>query len=273
MSSDKTKSLISSMLNQESLQAVIQVRKKIPYGKILPNENNHYSMDNLEELADSIEDLGLLQDLLVKEIDDNNYVVIAGHRRLSAIRILVEERNIKKFEQVSCVICDKDEDEVISQIKLHVTNTTTRELSEYDKMIAISELERLINEASDKGIKIKGKKRKLIAEQMNLGETQVQKYLSVNEHATQEIRQNLKSGDITLTDAYDTTIKNKKEKSIIKLEKTELEYKTNKNVVVKFRSFQRAVNDIEFQDEELNLLISQIAIKLENIILKKGVTE
>ena len=49
------------------------------------------SDDSFKQLCDSIKANGLLQPLLVREIDNNKYEIIAGHRRYEALKIAGEE--------------------------------------------------------------------------------------------------------------------------------------------------------------------------------------
>jgi len=206
---------ITSMLNMTTVQEATTTRKRINYKQLIPHAKNHYSLENIEELADSIEDVGLLQDLVVKPVQDNpnQYIITVGHRRHLALTLLVEERKLEKYVDIPCVVLDANEDEVITQLKLHITNTTTREMTEHDKMIAISELKEIIEEARKKGYSIKGKTRDLIASSINLGEVQVQKYITINENATDAVKESLKKGDITVSEAYQTT-KQKKDKKV-----------------------------------------------------------
>jgi len=201
---------IKSMLNTASLEQATQKRKRIHYKKLIPHEKNHYSLENIEELADAIENVGLLQEPIVKPFNDN-YIIISGHRRHLAITKLVEERGLTQFEDIPCTVLDKDEDDVLTSLKLHLTNTTIRNMTEYDKMIAISELRTLIQKAKEKGITIKGKMRDIISDSTKLGTTQVQKYMSIEDQATEDIKEALKKGDITLEEAYESTRKPKRE--------------------------------------------------------------
>jgi len=194
------------MMNSASLDKATQTRKKINYKNLLPHQNNHYSLDAIEELADSIQDVGLLQDLVVKPSSpDGKYTIVIGHRRHKAITTLVEERGLGQYADISCNVIPEEENEIITQLKLHLTNVTAREMTEYDKMQAIAELKRLIQEARDEGFDIKGKTRDIIAGTVNLGATQVQKYLSIAEDADAEVHASLRDGKITVQDAYDST--------------------------------------------------------------------
>jgi ParB-like chromosome segregation protein Spo0J len=199
---------IASLLNENTLAQADNRSKKIAYEKLIPHEKNHYELSDIEKLAATIEQFGVLQPLMVKPITGTDtYRIISGHRRHASVALLVERDGLDNLKEIPCYIIDEDEDEILTEIKLHISNTTARELSEHDKMVAIVELKRLIQQAKDRDLSIKGKMRELIAESMNLGTTQVQKYLSIGEQASDEIKNALRDGDITVQEAYETTKK------------------------------------------------------------------
>jgi len=166
------------------------------------NAKNHYSIENIDELADSIESFGLLQDLLVKE-ENGKYVIISGHRRYEAIKLLVEQRGLTKFEYINCSLNDKAEDETITNIKLEISNILTRELSEYEKMTAIENLRNLIIKAKNNGFEIKGRMRDFIGEQINLSPAQTQRYLKVIDQGSDQIKAALRDKTISLSSAIE----------------------------------------------------------------------
>jgi len=210
---------IMQMLNDES-KSQGQKRSKLDYLLLEQNKDNHYSTDGIEELADSIEDVGLQQELVVKKSGDK-YIIVVGHRRYLAIVELVENRKNKDYKKVPCVIIEEDEDETITGLKLHLTNTTARVMTEHDKMVAIREIEQLIKDAKSKGIKIKGRVRKLVADTVGLSETQVQRYKAIDESATEETKESLRKGEITMT-AAEATIKPKKSEAAEEFDVEEL---------------------------------------------------
>lgn len=67
---------------------------EIEIGKIIPNPyqpRKKFNHENLEDLANSIKEYGLLQPILVYK-DEEDYVLIAGERRLRASKILGEKK-------------------------------------------------------------------------------------------------------------------------------------------------------------------------------------
>jgi len=71
---------------------------------ISKNENNFYRIDDIDSLKQSIEDLGLKQPLEVKRVGIDQYVLLSGERRLTAIDELIAEG--KWHKQIPCVVTD-----------------------------------------------------------------------------------------------------------------------------------------------------------------------
>ncbi len=83
-----------------------RITKWIHYTKLVRNDKQYCDAKDKEEiegLADIIEADGMvLQDLLVKKLDADEYKIIAGHKRHAACKLLVEERGKKEFEFLPC---------------------------------------------------------------------------------------------------------------------------------------------------------------------------
>jgi ParB-like chromosome segregation protein Spo0J len=180
-------------------------RKKIHYKNLVPNENNFFSMTDIEALADNIEAIGLTHDPAVKPDGNGRYTIVSGERRCRAIRLLVEERGRTDMEMIRCVIIPEDENPLITKMKLITLNTSARELTSQDKLEAVSEYRELIAKLREEGIEIKGNTSEVIAQNMDMGVTQVKKYMSIGDKASEETREALKQGDITVEKAYELT--------------------------------------------------------------------
>jgi len=68
--------------------------------------NPRRRLRNLEELAESIHTYGLLQPLVVRQIpeDDAHYLLVAGHRRLAALKLLAERYPREDWRTVQVII-------------------------------------------------------------------------------------------------------------------------------------------------------------------------
>ncbi len=70
--------------------------KMIKIADIETNAENFYSLPDIEDLAEDIDRQGLIHSLAVAKISSEKYKLISGHRRLTAIKLLIEngKRNV-----------------------------------------------------------------------------------------------------------------------------------------------------------------------------------
>ena len=81
----------SREVNKEEIKTLNFNIKNIDIDHIVPAKENFYSVDDIEDIKQSIELLGIEQNLIVERIDRDNYKLVAGHRRYFASKALVEE--------------------------------------------------------------------------------------------------------------------------------------------------------------------------------------
>ena len=98
--------------------------------QIEPDEFNKeiYSVTGVEALAEDIKLNGLLQFPLVRYMPGGKYMIISGHRRVQAIRLLAMEAP-EEWKTIP-VILDPEQDETAAHIKLISANAVNRELSQ-----------------------------------------------------------------------------------------------------------------------------------------------
>ncbi|EPM6858996.1 ParB/Srx family N-terminal domain-containing protein [Enterococcus faecalis] len=164
------------MVNIEDDEKIRINMYKLSLDKIKENKKNNYELTNIDELADSIEQLGLLQPLLVKELPKGIYEIVAGHRRYNAIKKLVSDGRLEKNYEVLCKTIEEDENEIITRLKLHETNLQTRsllKLPEEEKIAIVEDYMDILKQAKEKGITlngkpVKGKTRDLIADRFQI---------------------------------------------------------------------------------------------------------
>lgn len=87
----------------------------IPLSKIIEVKNVRSDYQNIEELADSIKNYGLLQPIVVKKINDEEYELIAGHRRIRAFKYLVEADNVS-YVNIPAIVKNNLEDLTENQL-------------------------------------------------------------------------------------------------------------------------------------------------------------
>lgn len=175
--------------------------KNIDIDHIVPAKENFYSVDDIENIKQSIELLGIEQNLIVERIDRDNYKLVAGHRRYFASKALVEEGK-EKFRILPCTVKTKSEDNtLLNKLTMIMTNSTTRELSDWEKMQQSIEVEEIINQLKKEN-NIKGRTRDLLSEILNISSSQLGRYKAINNNLIDELKEEFKNNNINYSVAY-----------------------------------------------------------------------
>ena len=134
---------------------------KLPVAKLVPNPNQPrktFNEESLKELAESIQEHGIIQPLVVKK-SGNDYVIIAGERRYRAAKMA-------RLTEVPAVIRDLNE-MTTSEISL-IENLQREDLNAIEEAEAIKELMEAYNLTQDEIAKKLGKARPSIANAVRL---------------------------------------------------------------------------------------------------------
>lgn len=175
--------------------------KNIDIDHIVPAKENFYSVDDIDNIKQSIELLGIEQNLIVERIDRDNYKLVAGHRRYFASKALVEEGK-EKFRILPCKVKTKSEDNaLLNKLIMVMTNSTTRELSDWEKMKQSIEVEEIINSLKKEN-NIKGRTRDLLSEILNISSSQLGRYKAINNNLIDELKEEFKNNNINYSVAY-----------------------------------------------------------------------
>ena len=175
--------------------------KNIDIDHIVSAKENFYSVDDIENIKQSIELLGIEQNLIVERIDRDNYKLVAGHRRYFASKALVEEGK-EEFRILPCKIKSKSEDNtLLNKLTMIMTNSTTRELTDWEKMQQSIEVEEIINQLKKEN-NIKGRTRDLLSEILNISSSQLGRYKAINNNLIEELQEEFKNNNINYSVAY-----------------------------------------------------------------------
>ena len=194
----KLNSAIMDDLKAAASDSFIDSLKMLDVGQIIPNESNFYEMTEIEELAEDIERQGLMSVLVVTE-DNGEFHLISGHRRLAAVKLLIDEGR-RKSTTVPCYIKSaKSADE--TQLDLIMLNATQRKYSDSDTMREYEELERIFKAMEQAGKPVKGKIRNNIARVLNVAPAQIGKIDNIKHNAIPDVEQAVKSGEMSISTA------------------------------------------------------------------------
>lgn len=121
---------------------------KLNYQSIIATKHNKYSMEEIGELATGIHMAGELQQPLVLGKIGEEYWLVSGHRRLEAIKMLVNEGE-EEFAEIPCRYRDMTETEF--RMQLLIGNTFNRKMTDYDRMTQAAEWKEVLQQAKKDG--------------------------------------------------------------------------------------------------------------------------
>lgn len=165
--------------------------KHIPIEEVHENEKNEFSMAEIEELKQSIREVGLQQNLVVTETQDG-YTLLTGHRRFRALGELFADGD-NRWQTVPCIVKD------FSSVNLNVsdaakelyliatTNVEQRKLTPADCIQAMNMLDVVYEELQTAGETV-GKRRDFMAQRLGLSPRSVQNLFSIDKNLSGEIK-------------------------------------------------------------------------------------
>lgn len=133
---------------------------------IAPDPNNFYDLSAIDDLAENIALLGLQQPLRVRPIPEGNtrYIIISGHRRYTALKILIEQDDRDDLREVPCIVERGEDNPKLIQLKLIYANASTRVLSSAEQAKQAEQVEKLLYELKEDGMEFPGRMRDHVAQ-------------------------------------------------------------------------------------------------------------
>ncbi len=167
-----------------------------------PSEHNFYSLEKIEELADSILAVGQQQPTVLALVN-GEYRIVSGHRRNLA-NILNIERGLSKRRKIRYFY--KEMTESMFELSLLMGNAYNRELTAWEKTQQAQKLkEALIKAKKEDGLEISGKLRSLVAGLMNESSSNIARMDMIHKNASPEIKEAFKKGALGISAAYEAS--------------------------------------------------------------------
>ena len=169
---------------------------------LIPSKGNFYSEEDVQDLKQSIELLGVLQPLLVTDKEeDGKRRIIAGHRRRLAVMQLVEEGK-ERFRYVPILI-KPTQNAILDKLALIMANRF-REKTDWEKMTEALETEDLVLKLKET-INIPGRTRDLLAEILETSPAQVGRYKAIYNNLIPELMAEFKANNIVVSVIYEAS--------------------------------------------------------------------
>lgn len=202
------------MLNQQSKAGVQDTpkarfrTKDIEITKMYRNEENFYSIREIEELAYKIQASGMMENLVVvyAPCDDGDYRLVSGERRWLALQLLVSW-GYTEFGVATCQVRparSKAEEKIdIITANAHRTKTVGDILRE-ERELKESLEELRAGGKTLNGVNLnEGRLRDHIAKLMKISSTKAGQIEAINNNLSLELRAKVEAGEITFSAAYE----------------------------------------------------------------------
>ena len=168
------------------------------------DKNNFYSMDGIDELAASIELIGLQQPVRLRENPDmpGRYLLVSGHRRRRAFWSLYEE-NPEKWRRIAAIIEKPAASPELQELRLILANSDTRRMSSADLAKQVERVQMLLYKLKEEGvIQFSGRMRDAVAEACKVSSTRLAQLKVIQEKLIDVYRLLWDAGKLNETCAY-----------------------------------------------------------------------
>lgn len=159
-----------------------------------------YSTGDIESLAASIEAHTLIEPPTVRDLMNGEYVIISGHRRVMAVKKLVEEGHTEFTRIQVAVVIDNDDESVA--LKLIAANAETRVLTNAEKLAQAQEYMRVMSLYKDR-VNLPGKVRDIVAKKMKMSSGALGELLALPNKLHPALLEHFKQGTINQTAAIE----------------------------------------------------------------------
>ena len=196
--------LLDCLLNTQSKTAIPAGQKMqvvmIDRGQLHRNPDNRiYIIGDVSRLKEDIRANGIRQPLEVVELPFGGYKLIGGERRLTACEELAKE-GVEGFDMLPCVIREsKDADD--DKIALITANATARDLTDGERLAQYEALKEVLTRKKHFG-QLQGKVRDELCRILGLSTGAAARLNAIAENCGDDTKRSLRTGEITLMEAY-----------------------------------------------------------------------
>lgn len=183
----------------------VDTREQIEYielDHIDPDPENFYSLDGIDELAGSIELVGLQQPLRVRDGEYGHVIVVSGHRRRAACMLIRDGGNDMFKGGVPCIRERPAALPEMQELKLIFGNAQTRVLSAPELSRQAIKTRDLIAKLRSKGFEFQGRTRELVATVLQTSDSRIGRLTAIREKLVPELRVEFDNGGLGETVAY-----------------------------------------------------------------------
>lgn len=148
---------------------------------------NFYELRDLDGLADNIATIGLQQPIRVRDGENGHAVIVSGHRRVAAIRKLVEGGRTD-LREVPCIREKGDASPALRELRLIYANSSTRALSSPEISQQAEKVRELLYQLKEEGYEFPGRMRDHVAEACKISKSKLARLDVIRKGLAPDIR-------------------------------------------------------------------------------------
>ena len=182
-------------------------REQIEYIKldlIDDDSKNFYSTDEIESLARNIAMMGLLDPLRIRSNPeaDGRYLVVSGHRRRLALKLLAQDDPIQ-WGEVACIYEKTATSPTLQQLRLIFANADNRKMSSSDLSEQAAQVEKLLYQLKEDGYEFPGRMRDHVAQVVQTSKTKLAKLKMIRDNLAECWQPDYKKDILGESSAYE----------------------------------------------------------------------
>lgn len=149
--------------------------------------NNFYSLRDLDELAANIATVGLQQPIRVRDGENGHVVIVSGHRRTAAIRLLVADGR-DDLREVPCIRERGEVSPALQELRLLYANSNTRALTSAEISRQVERVRDLLYQLKEEGYEFPGRMRDHVAEACKISKSKLARLDVIRKNLAPDIR-------------------------------------------------------------------------------------
>ena len=168
-----------------------------------PDPLNFYSLDGIDQLAGSIELIGLQQPIRVRTGENGHVTVVSGHRRRAAVALIAEGGSEQFAAGVPCIREHSSDSAAMRELKLIYANSSTRVLSASELSRQAERVTELLYQLKEEGTEFPGRMRDHVAEACNVSKTKLARLHAIRSNLDKGFLQQFDDGILSEAAAYE----------------------------------------------------------------------
>lgn len=168
--------------------------------RLVPNPLNHFEIEGIEDMKNSILSNGIVTPLtVIGPTEDDNYILISGERRLTAVKALLEEGKTQESKLPCYVKGTIDMSKIEQEILIEVSNVETRDIA--NKPMHYMRIVRLIKQMAEEEGLSKKEEVQLRKNYMKCSDRYARFFNQVFNEGTEELKEMVENNEISVSRA------------------------------------------------------------------------